>query len=188
MVGRPWCGKSRSSQHLRGWKSDKETLCEKLWSPSYLPCPHPPGVDLVEADCLGPGYRDSFPVASIPDKILTSTVIMYICSPSNPHGSVASLDYLKKAIFLARKHNFILALDECYSDIFRLNKPKPPGGLDAAYNLGDNLDDYFITDPFINISTAVFSTFILIIFGAIAGYIPAKRAASIKPIVALRDE
>ena len=61
-------------------------------------------------------------------------------------------------------------------------------GVIILKNLGDNLDDYFITDPFINISTAVFSTFILIIFGAIAGYIPAKRAASIKPIVALRDE
>ena len=83
-------------------------------------------------------------ISSIPDKILTSTVIMYICSPSNPHGSVASLDYLKKAILLARKHNFILALDECYSDIFRLNKPKPPGGLDAAYHLGANLDNIVI--------------------------------------------
>jgi putative ABC transport system permease protein len=61
-------------------------------------------------------------------------------------------------------------------------------GVIILKNLGDTLDDYFITDPFINISTAVFSTFILIIFGAIAGYIPAKRAASIKPIVALRDE
>ena len=61
-------------------------------------------------------------------------------------------------------------------------------GVVILKNLGDTLDDYFITDPFINTSTAVFSTFILIIFGAIAGYIPAKRAASIKPIVALRDE
>ena len=61
-------------------------------------------------------------------------------------------------------------------------------GVIILKNLGDTLDDYFITEPFINTSTAVFSTFILIIFGAIAGYIPAKRAASIKPIVALRDE
>jgi len=83
-------------------------------------------------------------ISSIPGEILASTVIMYICSPSNPHGSVASLDYLKKAILLARKHNFILALDECYSDIFRLNKPKPPGGLDAAYHLGANLDNIVI--------------------------------------------
>ena len=55
-------------------------------------------------------------------------------------------------------------------------------------NLGDTLDKFFIRDPYVDLSTAIFSTFILIIFGAIAGYIPAKRAASIKPIVALRDE
>ena len=55
-------------------------------------------------------------------------------------------------------------------------------------NLGNTLDKFFIRNPYVDISTALFSTFILIIFGAIAGYIPAKRAASIKPIVALRDE
>lgn len=55
-------------------------------------------------------------------------------------------------------------------------------------NLGETLDKFFIRNPYVDISTAIFSTIILIIFGAIAGYIPAKRAASIKPIVALRDE
>ena len=37
---------------------------------------------------------------------------MYIFSPSNPHGSVASIDYLKNAILLARKYKFILAIDD----------------------------------------------------------------------------
>ena len=83
-------------------------------------------------------------ISNIPNEILSSTVIMYICSPSNPHGSVANLDYLKKSILLARKYNFILAIDECYSDIFRLNKPKPPGGLDAAYSIGTNLDNIVV--------------------------------------------
>ena len=55
-------------------------------------------------------------------------------------------------------------------------------------NLGETLEDFFIKNPFIDLSTAIGSTLVLIIFGAIAGYIPAKRAASIKPIVALRDE
>ena len=56
-------------------------------------------------------------------------------------------------------------------------------------NIGSALEeDYFIKDPSIDLSTAIISTIILVIFGAIAGYIPAKRAASIKPIVALRDE
>ena len=56
-------------------------------------------------------------------------------------------------------------------------------------NIGTALEeDYFIKNPYVDFSTAMISTFILIVFGAIAGYIPAKRAARIKPIIALRDE
>ena len=63
------------------------------------------------------------------------------------------------------------------------------GGIILLNSLGSTLaENYFIKDPFINFSTAVFATIILIIFGAVAGYIPAKRASKIKPIVALRDE
>ena len=50
------------------------------------------------------------------------------------------------------------------------------------------LQDYFITRAGVDFGIAFFATVILIVFGVIAGYIPAKRAASIKPIVALRDE
>ena len=83
-------------------------------------------------------------ISNLPKKLLDSSVIMYICSPSNPHGSVASIDYLKKAILLARKHNFILAVDECYGDIYRMNKPKPPGGLEAAASIGQSLENLII--------------------------------------------
>ena len=54
--------------------------------------------------------------------------------------------------------------------------------------IGDKLEDYFIYNPQIHLGTAIFATFLLISFGAIAGYVPAKRAARIKPIVALRDD
>ena len=54
--------------------------------------------------------------------------------------------------------------------------------------IGDKLEDFFIYNPQIHLGTAIFATFLLIGFGAIAGYVPAKRAARIKPIVALRDE
>ena len=83
-------------------------------------------------------------ISSLPEKLLNSSVIMYICSPSNPHGSVASIDYLKKAILLARKYKFILAIDECYGDIYRMNKPKPPGGLEAAASIGKSLEKLII--------------------------------------------
>ena len=62
-------------------------------------------------------------------------------------------------------------------------------GMLVLRNIGSALEeDYFIKDPSIDLSTAITSTIILVIFGAVAGYIPAKRAASIKPIIALRDE
>ena len=61
-------------------------------------------------------------------------------------------------------------------------------GVFILSRLEDQLEQYFILDPYVDSLTALIATFLLIFFGAIAGYIPAKRAASIKPIVALRDE
>lgn len=53
---------------------------------------------------------------------------------------------------------------------------------------GTSLENYFITNPYVDIGTVLGATIVLIFFGALAGYIPARRAARIKPIVALRDE
>ncbi|MGB1269402.1 MAG: ABC transporter permease [Flavobacteriaceae bacterium] len=61
-------------------------------------------------------------------------------------------------------------------------------GMGVLELIGDSLKEYFITNPSVSTSLIVTATIILIIAGAIAGYLPAKRAASIKPIVALRDE
>ncbi|WP_339655500.1 ABC transporter permease [uncultured Maribacter sp.] len=61
-------------------------------------------------------------------------------------------------------------------------------GVAILSSLDKTLEDFFITNPYIDMPVAIFATFVLIIFGGIAGYIPAKRAARIKPIVALRDE
>ena len=62
------------------------------------------------------------------------------------------------------------------------------GGIFLLSSLDNTLDDYFIKNPYIDMGTAIFATILLIIFGGIAGYVPARRAARIKPIVALRDE
>jgi len=61
-------------------------------------------------------------------------------------------------------------------------------GVFTLRSLGDSLEKYFIINPSVETYVVVGATIILIIAGTIAGYIPAKRAARIKPIVALNDE
>ena len=55
-------------------------------------------------------------------------------------------------------------------------------------SVNDVLFDYFITDPSVSTSLLIGATIILIISGSLAGYLPARRASKIKPIVALRQD
>ncbi|PHS53035.1 MAG: ABC transporter ATP-binding protein [Lutibacter sp.] len=61
-------------------------------------------------------------------------------------------------------------------------------GVFALKAIGDSLEKYFIINPSVETYVVVGATIVLVIAGTIAGYIPAKRAAGIKPIVALNDE
>jgi putative ABC transport system permease protein len=61
-------------------------------------------------------------------------------------------------------------------------------GVFALRAIGDSLEKYFIINPSVETYVVIGATIVLVIAGTIAGYIPAKRAASIKPIVALNDE
>jgi N-succinyldiaminopimelate aminotransferase len=63
----------------------------------------------------------------IPKNILERTVLAYLCSPSNPEGAVANKEYLKNIVNLSRTYDFILAVDECYSEIYC--SPEPPPGI-----------------------------------------------------------
>lgn len=54
---------------------------------------------------------------------LAQTALMYLCSPSNPQGAAATPDYLDYAITLARRHGFLLAVDECYAEIWTQDPP-----------------------------------------------------------------
>jgi len=67
---------------------------------------------------------------ALDDALLDRTVAMYFGSPSNPQGAVADIPYLTRLVGLARKHNFMLFSDECYSEIY--TREKPPGVLDAT--------------------------------------------------------
>lgn len=62
--------------------------------------------------------------------LLERTVAFYLCSPANPQGAVASRDYILRALALARAHDFMLFLDECYSEIY--TGDPPAGGLEVA--------------------------------------------------------
>jgi aspartate/methionine/tyrosine aminotransferase len=75
--------------------------------------------------------------------LLDRTRLFYLHSPSNPEGAVADLAYLKRAIALARRYDFILAVDECYAEIW--DRAPPPGTLEAALGLGEG------DDPFANV-------------------------------------
>jgi aspartate/methionine/tyrosine aminotransferase len=81
-------------------------------------------------------------IAAIPDAILKRTALAYICSPANPQGAVAPLSYLSAWLKLARQHDFVLASDECYSEIYRGTPPH--GALEAARDLGGSLDNLII--------------------------------------------
>jgi len=61
-------------------------------------------------------------------------------------------------------------------------------GVGTLALIGDSLEEFFIINPYISTNTAIGATLVLIVFGALAGYIPARRASKIKPIIALRDE
>ncbi len=74
---------------------------------------------------------------------LARAQLMYLCSPANPQGAVADLDYLKRAIKLAREYDFLLVMDECYAEIYTTDAP-PTGALEAAAALGGSLDNLLV--------------------------------------------
>lgn len=67
-------------------------------------------------------------VRSLPQQVLGDCQILFICSPGNPTGSVMSLEQLQDLIKLADEHNFIIASDECYSELY-FDETNPPAGL-----------------------------------------------------------
>ncbi|WP_380055712.1 aminotransferase class I/II-fold pyridoxal phosphate-dependent enzyme [Falsihalocynthiibacter sp. SS001] len=72
--------------------------------------------------------------ASLPPEVLSRVAIAYICSPSNPQGTVADRDYWKSLIALAEEYDFQIFADECYSEIYR--GEAPAGALQVALEMG----------------------------------------------------
>ncbi len=72
---------------------------------------------------------------SIPEEIWARLQVLYLCSPGNPTGAVMSLEDWKQLFALSDRYGFIIASDECYSEIYFGDKA-PLGGLEAAHLLG----------------------------------------------------
>ncbi len=90
--------------------------------PHFLPC--------LEENGFNPDFD------AVSEDVWNKCQLLFLCSPGNPTGAVLGLATLTKLIALADKHDFIIASDECYSEIFVEGKPAPIGLLQACENIG----------------------------------------------------
>ncbi|MFM2275879.1 MAG: hypothetical protein RL211_1751 [Pseudomonadota bacterium] len=72
---------------------------------------------------------------SVPDAVWARTQLLFVCSPGNPTGAVMPLSEWEKLFALSDRHGFVIASDECYSEIYFRDEP-PLGGMEAAAKLG----------------------------------------------------
>jgi N-succinyldiaminopimelate aminotransferase len=74
--------------------------------------------------------------SQVPEDVWARTQLLYVCSPGNPTGAVLTLDDWRELFALSDRYGFVIASDECYSEIY-FDETKPPlGGLEAAHQLG----------------------------------------------------
>ncbi|WP_100633078.1 succinyldiaminopimelate transaminase [Pseudomonas qingdaonensis] len=90
--------------------------------PHYLPC--------LDSNGFNPDFD------AVPAEIWQRCQILFLCSPGNPTGALVPLDTLKKLIALADEHDFVIAADECYSELYFDEQAPPPGLLSACVELG----------------------------------------------------
>lgn len=81
----------------------------------------------------------------IGDEIWNRCQLLYICTPGNPTGEVAPAHTLKKLIEYSTKHQFVIASDECYSEIYSPNVTPPNGLLHHAEEMGNETFDNCMT-------------------------------------------
>ena len=73
---------------------------------------------------------------SVSEDIWQRTQLLFICSPGNPTGAVMSIQQLQSLVALADKYDFVIASDECYSELYFDEKSPPAGLLQACAELG----------------------------------------------------
>lgn len=113
--------------------------------PAVVVCPNP-FYQIYEGAALlagaEPYYAPSDPARnfavdwdSVPESVWARTQLLFVCSPGNPTGAVMPLEEWRKLFALQDRHGFVIASDECYSEIYFRDEP-PLGGLEAAAKLG----------------------------------------------------
>ena len=80
------------------------------------------------------GYRCDWD--SVPASVWQKTSLLFVCSPGNPTGSIIGLREWVKLFELAHRYDFVIASDECYSEIYTDENSPPIGALQAAQRLG----------------------------------------------------
>lgn len=80
------------------------------------------------------GYRMAW--ESVPEDLWEMVELVYVCSPGNPTGKVMAIEDWKVLFDLADQHGFVIASDECYSEIYFDEAAPPLGALTAARRLG----------------------------------------------------
>ena len=82
----------------------------------------------------------------VDENVLARCNILYLCNPSNPHGKIASANYIAHILQLARQYNFLLVVDECYIDIWR--QSRPVSALEVAMKTVSAEQHQECSDPF----------------------------------------
>jgi N-succinyldiaminopimelate aminotransferase len=72
---------------------------------------------------------------SIPEEVWKRVALLFVCSPGNPTGAVLSLTDWENLFALSERYNFVIAADECYSEIYH-GEQAPLGAMEAAHQLG----------------------------------------------------
>jgi N-succinyldiaminopimelate aminotransferase len=83
-----------------------------------------------------PGDGHRLDLDQLPASVWAQTQLIYVCSPSNPTGSVMRMQDWERLFALSDRHGFVIASDECYSEIYFDEANPPLGGMQAAHRLG----------------------------------------------------
>ncbi len=75
---------------------------------------------------------------AVPEAVWDHCQLLYLCTPGNPSGAVLGRDRLQQLLERAERHDFIIASDECYSEIYPEDGPAPDGLLGAAAAAGND--------------------------------------------------